>query len=208
MIVSSGYCIYPQYIENVIDGHKDVLMSCVIGISHPYKVQVAKAFIVLKDPSKENEETLQSIKEHCEKNLSRFSWPYEYEFRDELPKTLVGKVAYNVLIHEEEAKNKNRVFEKDDSKTITMEVISDDIIDMNLKEFIRKNALTTSLMDNIDLLSSADNERSSEKYQKIVDKCLANFDKVQKTLNKWRKLVRKKKQFMQKTNDKQGKNHI
>lgn len=58
--------------------------------------------------------------------------------------------------------------------------ISDDIIDMNLKEFIRKNALTTSLMDNIDLLSSADNERSSEKYQKIVDKCLANFDKVQK----------------------------
>ena len=129
MIVSSGYCIYPQYIENVIDGHKDVLMSCVIGISHPYKVQVAKAFIVLKDPSKENDETLQSIKEHCEKNLSRFSWPYEYEFRDELPKTLVGKVAYNVLIHEEEAKNKNRVFEKDDSKTITMEVISNDIID-------------------------------------------------------------------------------
>lgn len=129
MIISSGYCIYPQYIENIIDGHKDVLMSCVIGISHPYKVQVAKAFIVLKDPSKENDETLQSIKEHCEKNLSRFSWPYEYEFREELPKTLVGKVAYNVLIHEEEAKNKTRVFEKDDSKTITMEVISDDIID-------------------------------------------------------------------------------
>jgi replicative DNA helicase len=58
--------------------------------------------------------------------------------------------------------------------------IPDDVIDMNLKEFVRKNALTTSLMDNIDLLSMADGERDSDKYQKIVDKCLANFDKVQR----------------------------
>ena len=47
VIVSSGYCIYPQYIENIIDSHPDVLMSCVIGIPHPYKKEVAKAFIVL-----------------------------------------------------------------------------------------------------------------------------------------------------------------
>jgi len=123
MIVSSGYCLYPQYIENTIDSHKDVLMSCVIGIDHPYKVQVAKAFIVLKDPSKANEETLNSIKEHCQKNLARYSWPYEYEFREELPKTLVGKVAYNVLIQEERAeKNKHKFTKEEDKKEIAVEV--------------------------------------------------------------------------------------
>jgi len=58
--------------------------------------------------------------------------------------------------------------------------IPNEVVDMNLREFIRKNALMTSLMDNIDLLSAADAERDSEKYQKIVDKCLSNFDRVQK----------------------------
>ena len=104
IIISSGYCIYPQYIENIIDSHPDVLMSCVIGINHPYKVQVAKAFIVLKNSVNASDERLKSIKEHCEKNLAKYSWPFEYEFRDELPKTLVGKVAYNELIKEEQAK--------------------------------------------------------------------------------------------------------
>ncbi len=133
MIVSSGYCLYPGYMENVIDSHPDVSMSCVIGISHPYKVQVAKAFIVLKDPSKANEETLASIKEHCEKNLSRYSWPYEYEFRDELPKTLVGKVAYNVLIHEEEAEMNDRTFTEEDKKEIKVDVVPSELLDQ-LKE--------------------------------------------------------------------------
>lgn len=108
VIISSGYCIYPQYIENIIDSHPDVLMSCVIGIDHPYKVQVAKAFIVLKNGITANDEILKSIKEHCEKNLAKYSWPFEYEFRDELPKTLVGKVAYNELIKEEQAKHEKK----------------------------------------------------------------------------------------------------
>ncbi len=111
MIISSGYCVYPNNIENIIDSHPDVRMSCVIGVPHPYKVSAAKAFIVLKDPKKESEEVLNSIKELIEKNLARFSWPYEYEFREELPKTLVGKIAYNVLIHEEEMKNRNKKYE-------------------------------------------------------------------------------------------------
>ncbi len=108
VIVSSGYCIYPQYIENIIDSHPDVLMSCVIGIDHPYKVQVAKAFIVLKNGIEPSEKILKSIKEHCQKNLAKYSWPYEYEFKDELPKTLVGKVAFNELIKEEKAKKENK----------------------------------------------------------------------------------------------------
>ena len=84
-----------KVIENIIDSHLDVLMSCVIGIDHPYKVQVAKAFIVLKNGIAANDDVLKSIKEHCENNLAKYSWPFEYEFRDELPKTLVGKVAFN-----------------------------------------------------------------------------------------------------------------
>ena len=130
MIVSSGYCLYPQYIENTIEGHPDVMRSCVIGIDHPYKVQVAKAFIVLKDKVEPTQEVLQSIKEHCEKNLARYSWPYEYEFRTELPMTKVGKIAYNILEQEEAAKNKERKFDNpEDQKTITMEVVNEDLID-------------------------------------------------------------------------------
>ena len=106
VIISSGYSIYPQYIENIIDSHPDVLMSCVIGIDHPYKVQVAKAFIVLKNGKVVDDEILKSIKKHCEKNLAKYFWPYEYEFRTELPKTLVGKIAYTKL--EEESKNEKK----------------------------------------------------------------------------------------------------
>ena len=51
-------------------------------------------------------ELKKDIKEHCEKNVSKFSLPYEYEFRESFPKTLVGKVAYREL--EEEEKNKNK----------------------------------------------------------------------------------------------------
>ena len=131
MIITSGYCVYPNNIENVIDSHPDVRMSCVIGIPHPYKVTVAKAFIVLKDGVEESEELLQSIKELVEKNLARFSWPYEYEFRNELPKTLVGKVAYNVLIHEEEMKRKDKQFKDNEEllEQVEDETSSDELID-------------------------------------------------------------------------------
>lgn len=108
MIVSSGYNVYPQYIENIIDQVPEVLMSCVIGIDHQYKVQVAKAFIVLKEGIEDTPEIRQKIRSQCEQNLVKYSWPYEYEFRKELPKTLVGKVAFNVLMEEEKAKNENR----------------------------------------------------------------------------------------------------
>lgn len=108
IIISSGYCINPQHIENIIDSNPKVLKSCVIGIDHPYKMQVAKAFIVLRNGFTPTEETLKEIKIHCEKNLARYSWPYEYEFKDELPKTLVGKVAYSELEKEEKRKNETR----------------------------------------------------------------------------------------------------
>ena len=131
MIITSGYCVYPNNIENVIDSHPEVRMSCVIGIPHPYKVTVAKAFVVLKEGVEETPELLDSIKELVEKNLARFSWPYEYEFRSELPKTLVGKIAYNVLIHEEEMKRKDKKFEKSEEllEQVDDESSSDELID-------------------------------------------------------------------------------
>lgn len=97
IIVSSGYNIYPSYVENIINSHPLVLTSTVIGIDHPYKVQVAKAYIVLKENVKPNYTIKKSIKEHCIKNLAKYSLPYEYVFIDELPKTKIGKIAYKKL---------------------------------------------------------------------------------------------------------------
>lgn len=111
MIVSAGYNIYPQQIENVLDSHPAVLMSTVIGIDHPYKIQVPKAFIVLKEGIKPTEEIKQSIYEHCQKNIAKYAIPHVFEYRDSLPKTLVGKVAYTELIEEEKRKNKKKDFE-------------------------------------------------------------------------------------------------
>lgn len=97
IIISNGYNIYPSHIESIIKSHESVLTCVVIGIPHPHKVQVAKAFIVLKDGIKPSREVEKSIKEYCEKNIAKYALPYEYEFRDSLPTTLVGKVAYRKL---------------------------------------------------------------------------------------------------------------
>ena len=105
MIVSGGFNIYPGQIEEVIETHSDVLSCTVIGIDHQYKVQVAKAFIVLRDNVKPNAKLKKEIKELCEKNVAKYSLPYEYEFRESLPTTLIGKVAYKELEKEEKLKN-------------------------------------------------------------------------------------------------------
>lgn len=97
ILISNGYNLYPSYIETIINSHPDVFTSTVIGIPHPKKVQVAKAYIVLKDGVKPSKEVEKSIRQHCEKNLAKYSLPAVYEFRDSLPKTLVGKVAYREL---------------------------------------------------------------------------------------------------------------
>jgi long-chain acyl-CoA synthetase len=103
MIVSSGYSIYPSQLENVIEGHEAVQMSCVIGVPDPYKIQKVKAFVMLRPGVAESPEVRESIWAHCRKNIAKYAMPYEIEFRDQLPKTLVGKVAYKVLEAEEAA---------------------------------------------------------------------------------------------------------
>lgn len=97
MIVSSGYNIYPAHLEDVLEQHPAVLKCTVIGIPHKYKVEVAKAYIVLEEGYSDSFSTKKSIKEHCEKNLPEYAFPYEYEFRKSLPTTLIGKVNFREL---------------------------------------------------------------------------------------------------------------
>ena len=101
MIVTSGYNVYPGQLENVIDGHEKVLLSCVIGVKDPYKIQKVKAFVVLKPDYEPSDAIREEILEYCRGHIAKYAMPYDIEFRAELPKTLVGKVAYRVLEEEE-----------------------------------------------------------------------------------------------------------
>ncbi|MBQ7740299.1 MAG: AMP-binding protein [Eubacterium sp.] len=106
LIIVSGFNVYPSQVENTIDAHPDVLLSCAIGIPDPYKIHKVKAFVVLRPGVEPSDKIKEEILEHCRKNISKHAMPREIEFRTELPKTLVGKVAYRVLEEEEEAKAK------------------------------------------------------------------------------------------------------
>ena len=96
MIVSSGYNVYPLHVEEVIESHPAVLQCTVVGVPHPYKQEVPKAFIVLKEGYiamfvKDD------IKAYCKKKLSKYMIPAEFVFRKRLPKTKLGKVDFKSL---------------------------------------------------------------------------------------------------------------
>ena len=108
MIISSGYNIYPGQIENILDAHKYVQMSCVIGIPDSLKMQKVKAFIKLAPGVEPTEEIKQTLLDYCKKNIAKYSMPCDIEFKEEMPKTLVGKVAYRRLEEEELKKFKEQ----------------------------------------------------------------------------------------------------
>ena len=101
MIVTSGYNVYPSQLENIIDAHEKVLMSCVIGVPDSYKMSKVKAFVVLQPNTLPTPALKDELMEHCRRYIAKYAMPYDIEFRSELPKTLVGKVAYTVLEKEE-----------------------------------------------------------------------------------------------------------
>lgn len=101
MIITSGYNVYPSQLENIIDGHEKVLLSCVIGVKDPYRVQRVKAYVVPMPGIEPTEALKQELLDYCSTRIAKYAMPREMEFRKGLPKTLVGKVAYRVL--EEEA---------------------------------------------------------------------------------------------------------
>lgn len=106
MIITSGYNVYPSQIENVLDSHPDVHMSTVIGVKDNYRMQKVKAIVVLKQGVEQSEEIKKDILAYCSERVAKYAVPRELEFRADLPKTLVGKVAYTVLEREEEEKQK------------------------------------------------------------------------------------------------------
>ena len=106
MIVSSGYNIYPAQLENILDAHELVQMSCVIGVPDPYKMQKVKAFVQLIPQAQPTEETKQKLLSYCRKHIAKYAMPYDISFKEEMPKTLVGKVAYRELEAEELDKTK------------------------------------------------------------------------------------------------------
>lgn len=101
MIVTSGYNVYPAQLENILDAHELVQMSCVIGVPDSYKMQKVKAFVKLVPGVKPNEETKQILMDYCRKHIAKYAMPYDIAFKTDMPKTLVGKVAYRVLEEEE-----------------------------------------------------------------------------------------------------------
>ena len=104
MIKSSGMNVYPSQVEEVLYRHPDVLEACVIGVPDEAQVERVKAFVVLKDPARAGPEVEAQLLEHCRGELIKWSCPREVEFRPELPKTLIGKVAFRELEEEERAK--------------------------------------------------------------------------------------------------------
>ena len=96
MIITSGFNVYPSHVESVIESHPAVLQCTVVAMPHPYKQEVPKAFIVLKEGFHglfiKNE-----IKEYCKKNLEHHMVPYKFVYRKKLPKTKLGKVDFKQL---------------------------------------------------------------------------------------------------------------
>lgn len=97
MIISSGYNIYPAQMENIINGSRMVRMSCVIGVPDPYRMQKVKAYIVLEEGYEPGEDTYLKLMAYCKKNIARYAMPYDIEFKDDLPRTRLGKIDYRAL---------------------------------------------------------------------------------------------------------------
>ncbi len=102
MIISGGFNVYPRDIEEVLFEHPKIVEAAAIGLPHPTRGEQVKAYIVLKEGETETQE---GIIEYCKEKLATYKLPTLIEFREELPKTNVGKVLKKDLRKEELAKN-------------------------------------------------------------------------------------------------------
>ncbi len=101
MIIVGGYNVYPRDVEEVLYEHPKVLDACVIGVLDPYRGEAVKAFLVLKPGETA---TPEEMIEFCKERLAGYKVPRLIEFRDALPRTLIGKVLRRSLKEEEIAK--------------------------------------------------------------------------------------------------------
>ena len=97
MLIVSGYNVYPTHLENTIIKHEAVKQCGIIGVPHPYKVQVPIAYVTLNEKYENNSETINSIRQYCEDNLAKYMIPKKIIVINEFPKTLVGKIDYKEL---------------------------------------------------------------------------------------------------------------
>jgi long-chain acyl-CoA synthetase len=101
LIIAGGYNIYPREVEEVLYEHPKVLEVCVAGVPDAYRGEVVKAFVVLREGE---QATVEEMREFAKARLAAYKVPRTVEFRDELPKSLIGKVLRRALVEEEQAK--------------------------------------------------------------------------------------------------------
>jgi long-chain acyl-CoA synthetase len=103
LIIAGGYNVYPREVEEVLYEHPKVLEVCVAGVPDSYRGEIVKAFVVLRPGE---QATTEEIREFAKARLAAYKVPRSVEFRDDLPKTLIGKVLRRALVEEEQARQK------------------------------------------------------------------------------------------------------
>lgn len=103
LVKYKGFSVFPKEVEDYMFSHPDILEVAVIGLPHPKVGEILKAFVVLQ-PDKVGQVSEEDIIAWCKDNMTHYKVPSIVEFRDELPKTMVGKVLRRVLKEEEAAK--------------------------------------------------------------------------------------------------------
>jgi len=101
MIVASGFNVYPREIEEVLFEHSDVAEAVAFGVADEYRGESVKAFVVKRSGASTTEEEVLAF---CKERLAAYKTPKAVEFREELPKSAVGKLLRRVLVDEERAK--------------------------------------------------------------------------------------------------------
>ena len=104
MIVASGYNVYPREIEEILFEHPAVSEAVAIGVPDEYRGESVKAFVV---KNQDNDATEEEIISFCRERLAPYKAPKVLEFREELPKSTVGKLLRRVLVDEEREKTDN-----------------------------------------------------------------------------------------------------
>ena len=102
MVIAGGFNIYPRDIEEVLYTHPKIMEAAVAGIHDQYRGETIKAYCVLKEGETLTED---EVIEYCKTNLAAYKVPKLVEFREELPKTMIGKVLRRMLREEEEKKS-------------------------------------------------------------------------------------------------------
>ena len=111
LIICGGFNVYPRVIEEAILQHPSVVEATVIGVPDAYRGETPKAFVKLGDGQSLDEAELKAF---LKNRLSPIEMPDYIEFRDELPKTLIGKLSKKELVAEEVARNKSAAEERVD----------------------------------------------------------------------------------------------